>query len=66
MADAAGRPNQRGCAPKDLLEPISRKTESQIGTESMIVFKDALQVSDAEARKVRRWAICALFDAARK
>ncbi len=37
-----------------------------IGTESMIVFKDVLQVDDAEARAVRRWMIGALVDAARK
>jgi hypothetical protein len=32
----------------------------------MVVFKDVLQVSDSEARKVRRWAIRALVEAARK
>ena len=37
-----------------------------IGTESMVVFKDVLQVDDAEARAVRRWMIGALIDAARK
>lgn len=37
-----------------------------IGTESMVVTKDVLQLSDAEARKVRRWAIRALVAAARK
>lgn len=36
-----------------------------IGTESMVVTKDVLQLSDAEARKVRRWAIRALVTAAR-
>lgn len=35
-----------------------------IGTESRIVFKDVLQLGDADARKVRRWAIRALVDAA--
>ncbi|HEX2558838.1 helix-turn-helix domain-containing protein [Phenylobacterium sp.] len=37
-----------------------------IGTESLVVTKDVLQLSDAEARKVRRWAIRALVEAARK
>jgi hypothetical protein len=37
-----------------------------IGTESMVVFKDVLQLDDAEARKVKRWAIRALVEAARK
>lgn len=37
-----------------------------IGTEAMVVFKDVLQVDDAEARRVRRWAIRALVEAARR
>jgi AcrR family transcriptional regulator len=37
-----------------------------IGTEGMVVFKDVLQLEDAEARKVKRWAIRALVDAAKK
>jgi len=37
-----------------------------IGTEAMVVFKDVLQLDDAEALKVRRWAIRALVEAARK
>lgn len=35
-----------------------------VGTESMIVCKDVLQISDGEAREVRRWAIDALAAAA--
>ena len=37
-----------------------------IGTEAMVVFKDVLRLDDAEARKVKRWAIRALIDAARR
>jgi hypothetical protein len=37
-----------------------------IGTEAMLVLKDVLQLDEAEARRVRRWAIRALVDAARK
>jgi AcrR family transcriptional regulator len=37
-----------------------------IGTEAMVVFKDVLQASDAEARKVKHWAIRALVEAAKK
>jgi len=37
-----------------------------IGSESMIVFRDVLQVSDDEARAVKGWAIDALVSAARK
>lgn len=35
-----------------------------VGTEGMIVCKDVLQLEDAEARKVKRWAIRALVKAA--
>jgi hypothetical protein len=32
----------------------------------MVVFKDVLQLPDAEARKVKRWAIRALVEAAKR
>jgi hypothetical protein len=32
----------------------------------MVVFKDVLQLDEAEAQKVRRWAIRAQVEAARK
>jgi hypothetical protein len=35
-----------------------------IGTESFVVTRDVLQLSDAQAREVRRWAIEALVAAA--
>jgi len=35
-----------------------------MGPEAMIVFKDVLRLDDAEARRVRRWAIRALVNAA--
>ena len=35
-----------------------------VGPEAMVVFKDVLRLDDAEARKVRRWAIRALVEAA--
>jgi AcrR family transcriptional regulator len=37
-----------------------------VGPEAIVVFKDVLQASDTEARKVKQWAIQALVDAARK
>jgi AcrR family transcriptional regulator len=37
-----------------------------LGPESSIVVKDVLQLDDAEARKVKRWAIRALVEAAKK
>lgn len=35
-----------------------------IGTEGMLVFRDVLQMREAEALKVKRWAIRALVEAA--
>jgi AcrR family transcriptional regulator len=37
-----------------------------IGPEATIVVKDVLQLDDAEARKMKRWAIRALVESARK
>jgi AcrR family transcriptional regulator len=45
---------------------LSRALALVLGTEAMVVFKDVLQLDDAEARKVRRWAIRALIEAAKK
>ncbi len=48
------------------LKNLSRALALIIGTEAMVVFKDVLQLDDADARKVKRWAIRALVEAARK
>jgi AcrR family transcriptional regulator len=48
------------------LETLSKALALIIGTEGMIVVKDVLQLNDAEARKVKRWAIRALVEAAMK
>ncbi len=45
---------------------LARALALVIGTESLIVFRDVLQISDFEARKVRRWAIRAMIEMARK
>lgn len=37
-----------------------------VGPEALVVCKDVLQLDDAESRKVKRWAIRALVEAARK
>jgi AcrR family transcriptional regulator len=37
-----------------------------LGTEAMVACKDVLQLDAAQARKVKRWAIRALVDAARR
>lgn len=48
------------------LETLSHALALIIGTESMVVCKDVLQLDDAQSRKVKRWAIRALVEAARK
>jgi AcrR family transcriptional regulator len=48
------------------LDTLEKALAVMIGTEAMIVFKDVLQLDDAEARKVKRWAIRALVEAAKK
>jgi AcrR family transcriptional regulator len=47
-------------------ETLSKALALIIGTEGMIVIKDVLQLDDADARKVKRWAIRALVEAAMK
>jgi AcrR family transcriptional regulator len=47
-------------------ETLSKSLALIVGTEAMIVVKDVLQLDDADARKVKRWAIRALVEAARR
>jgi AcrR family transcriptional regulator len=65
LIEAALAPYKKEFTPAEL-QTLSRALALIIGTEALIVFKDVLQVSDAEARKVRRWAIRALVEAAKK
>lgn len=56
---------------RDQFKPGSLKTLANalalvIGPEATIVTKDVLQLDDAEAKKVKRWAIRALVEAAKK
>lgn len=48
------------------LKVLTRALALIMGTEATIVVKDVLQLDDAEAQKMKRWAIRALVDAARK
>ena len=48
------------------LDKLQKALALVIGTEAMIVFKDVLQLDEKEARDVKRWAIRALVDAARR
>lgn len=46
------------------LKRLKRALALVLGTESMLVFKDVLQLDEAEARKVKHWVIEALLAAA--
>jgi AcrR family transcriptional regulator len=48
------------------LKVLTRALALIMGPESLVVTKDVLQLDDADARKVKRWAIRALVEAARK
>lgn len=65
MIEAALAPARTEFDPASL-DRLQKALALLIGTESMIVFKDVLQLSDKEAREVKRWAIRALISAARK
>jgi len=65
LIEAALEPARREFRPA-ALKSLTRALALVIGTEAMLVLKDVLQLDPAEARRVRRWAIRALVDAARK
>jgi AcrR family transcriptional regulator len=65
LIEAALEPARKQFRPADL-KTLSKALALIIGTEAMVVFKDVLRVDDAEARKVKRWAIRALVEAAKK
>lgn len=65
LIEAALEPARKQFKPA-ALKNLSRALALVIGTEAMVVCKDVLQLDDAEARKVRRWAIRALIEAAQK
>jgi AcrR family transcriptional regulator len=64
LIDAALEPARRQFRPA-ALKTLSRALGMVIGTEAMLALKDVLQLDEAEARRVRRWAIRALVNAAR-
>ncbi|MEI9888764.1 MAG: helix-turn-helix domain-containing protein [Rhizomicrobium sp.] len=64
LIDAALAPAKGKFKPAALAN-LRRALAYLIGTEGMIVAKDVLQIGDAEARKVKRWAIRALVEAAK-
>jgi len=65
LIEAALAPVRQQLKPS-AIETLTQALALIVGTEAMVVFKDVLQVNDATARKVKRWAIQALIDAAKK
>lgn len=65
LIEAALEPARKQFKPSDC-DMLGKALAMVIGTEGMIVCKDVLQLPDAEARMVKRWAIRALVEAARK
>jgi AcrR family transcriptional regulator len=65
LIDAALAPARKDFKPV-ALQMLRRALALVIGTEAMLVCKDVLQLDDAETRKVKRWAIRALVQAAEK
>jgi AcrR family transcriptional regulator len=65
LIEAALAPARNEFKPTEL-KTLQRALALVIGTEGFVVLKDVLQLGDAEARKVRRWAMRALVAAARK
>ena len=65
LIEAALEPARTQLSPA-ALKRLSSALALVIGTEAMVVCKDVLQLDDAEARAVKRWAIRALVDAAQE
>lgn len=65
LIEAALEPTRNQFKPANL-KTLSKALALIIGTEAMVVLKDVLQLDDADARKVKRWAIRALVAAARR
>jgi hypothetical protein len=65
LIEAALKPARKQFKPGALMN-LGHALALIIGPEAMVVLKDVLQLDDAEARRVKRWAIRALVEAARK
>jgi AcrR family transcriptional regulator len=63
LIEAALAPARERFRPGEL-KLLTRALALVVGTEAMIVCKDVLQLDDAETRKVKRWAVKALVEAA--
>jgi AcrR family transcriptional regulator len=65
LIEAALAPAKKQFKPA-ALKNLRKALALVIGTEAKVVFRDVLQLDDADARNVRRWAIRALVEAAKK
>lgn len=65
LIEAALEPARRQFKP-GALKALTGALALIMGPEATIVIKDVLQLDDAEARKMKHWAIRALVEAARK
>lgn len=65
LIDAALTPVRKEFKPAQLAM-LRKAMALVIGTESMLAFKDVLGLDEAETRRVKRWIIRALVEAARK
>lgn len=65
LIEAALAPSRREFRPA-ALKTLAHALAMVVGPEAMLALKDVLQLDDAQARRVRRWAIRALIEAARK
>jgi hypothetical protein len=63
LIEAALQPARARFTPT-ALRRLSTALALIIGTEGVIVCKDVLRIDDAEARRVKRWAIRVLIEAA--
>ena len=63
LIEAALAPTRDRFRPAEL-RMLSRALALVVGTEAMVVCKDVLQLDDAETRRVKRWAVKALVEAA--
>lgn len=65
LLEEALKPAQDEFAP-EALDLLAKALALIVGPEGVIVCKDVLQIDDAEARRVKSWAIRTLVDAARR
>jgi AcrR family transcriptional regulator len=65
LIEAALEPARHQFKPSSLRE-LTRALALIMGPEATIVVKDVLQLDDADARKLKRWTIRALVEAARR